>query len=308
VSASADLFDAVDPLGADDRVLSRYEKLIGLDGIKERLLKESELLINPDALERWSKEQHGQRIAAVDAFAERRPLFLFAGDVGTGKTELAETFGEALGRRDRIEVLLFGLSLAARGSGAVGEMTKLISDAFAAVETEIPLPHDKVQIAGILLIDEADALAQSRAESQMHHEDRAGVNALIRRIDRISDQGRPVITVLCTNRLEAIDPAVRRRAAAEFEFERPDQAQREAVIAASLAGSDITASDISELAEQTGDVHGRGYGFTYSDLRMRLIPAAILAAYPDQPLTAKLVAEQVVVHPPTPPFGGLGEL
>jgi AAA+ superfamily predicted ATPase len=307
MSASTDLFDAVDPLGADDRVLSRYENLIGLDEVKQRLLKESELLINSGALERWSEKHHGQRIAAVDAFAERRPLFLFAGDVGTGKTELAETFGEALGRRDRIEVLLFGLSLAARGSGAVGEMTKLISDAFAAVETEIPVPQGKVQIAGILLIDEADALAQSRAEAQMHHEDRAGVNALIRRIDRISDQGRPVITVLCTNRLEAIDPAVRRRAAAEFEFERPNQAQREAVIAASLAGSRITAGEISELAEQTGDVHGRGYGFTYSDLRMRLLPAAILAAYPDHPLTGELVAEQVVGHPPTPPFGGLGE-
>jgi len=307
VSATADLFDAVDPLGSDDRVLSRYENLVGLDEFKQRLLKESELLINSGALERWSVQHHGHRIAAVDAFAERRPLFLFAGDVGTGKTELAETFGEALGRRDRIDVLLFGLSLAARGSGAVGEMTKLISDAFAAVEAEIPIPQDKVQIAGILLIDEADALAQSRAESQMHHEDRAGVNALIRRIDRIADQRRPVITVLCTNRLEAIDPAVRRRAAAEFEFERPDRAQREAVITASLEGSGITAEEIAEIVEQTGDAHGRGYGFTYSDLRMRLLPAAILAAYPDRPLTAKLVAEQVAAHPPTPPFGGLGK-
>jgi AAA+ superfamily predicted ATPase len=136
----------------------------------------------------------------------------------------------------------------------------------------------------------------------MHHEDRAGVNALIRRIDRISDQGRPVITVLCTNRLAAIDPAVRRRAAAEFEFERPSRAQREAVISAALAGCDITREEITEIAEQTGEVGGRDYGYTYSDLRMRLIPAAILAAYPDQKLTAALIFDQIATHPPTPPF------
>ena len=33
--------------------------------------------------------------------------------------------------------------------------------------------------AVILLVDEADALAQSREAAQMHHEDRAGVNAFL---------------------------------------------------------------------------------------------------------------------------------
>jgi SpoVK/Ycf46/Vps4 family AAA+-type ATPase len=305
VTSVSDLFDAVDPL-PDAAARDRYGHLVGLDEVKERLLKESELLLVPAALKAWSERCHDGQIAAVRAFAERRPLFLFAGDVGTGKTELAETFGDAVSRANDIDVMLFRLSLAARGSGAVGEMTKLISDAFGAVEDEIPVPDGPPQIAGVLLIDEADALAQSRAEAQMHHEDRAGVNALIRRIDRVSSQRRPVLTVLCTNRLDAIDPAVRRRAADEFEFERPDLAQREAVFSASFAGSGIGPAEITEIARQTGDEGGRGYGYTYSDLRMRLIPAAILAAYPDSPLSAKLVLDQVASHPPTQPFGQAG--
>ena len=47
----------------------------------------------------------------------------------------------------------------------------------------MPIPRErKPELAAILLIDEADALAQSPAQSQMHHEDRAGVNALVRKI------------------------------------------------------------------------------------------------------------------------------
>jgi AAA+ superfamily predicted ATPase len=302
MTSKSDLFDAVDPL-PEPLAHDRYANLVGLDEVKDRLLKEGEMLLAPDALRGWADRCHGHQIAAVKAFAERRPLFLFAGDVGTGKTELAETFGDALARARGIDVLLFRLSLAARGSGAVGEMTKLISDAFGVVEEEIPVPDGAPRLAGILLIDEADALAQSRAATQMHHEDRAGVNALLRRIDRVSSQGRPVLTVLCTNRLEAIDPAVRRRAADEFEFKRPDSAQRKAVLVTALAESGIDRQQIAEIAARTGPTEGREYGHTYSDLRMKLIPAAILAAYPDDPLTAEVILNQLDSHPPTPPFG-----
>lgn len=70
----------------------------------------------------------------------------------------------------------------------------------------------------MLLIDEADALAQSRENAQMHHEDRAGVNAFIRGIDRIANQKLPAAVLMCTNRLKALDPAVQRRAAEVLTF------------------------------------------------------------------------------------------
>ena len=60
----------------------------------------------------------------------RPPLVVLAGDVGSGKTELAETIGDAVARQEKIDITLFPLSLSTRGQGRVGEMTQLLSAAF----------------------------------------------------------------------------------------------------------------------------------------------------------------------------------
>lgn len=52
----------------------------------------------------------------------RTALVILAGDVGTGKTELAETVGDPLAWSLGTKVTLFPLSLSARGHGAAGEM------------------------------------------------------------------------------------------------------------------------------------------------------------------------------------------
>ncbi len=76
----------------------------------------------------------------------------------------------------------------------------------------------------------ADALAQARELEQMHHEVSAGVNALIRGVDRLARTRRPGLTVMCTNRVSAIDPAIQRRAAAVLTFSRPNDAQRRSLL------------------------------------------------------------------------------
>src|SRR5262249_10504903 len=174
-----------------------------------------------------------QKVQLIDFFRDRPPLFIFAGDVGTGKTALAETFGDAVAREADLRITLYALSLNARGTGAVGEMTGLLSKAFDEVKqaAKRSVGHSGKHRSGIvLLIDEADALAQSRELGQMHHEDRAGVNALIRGVDDLATGNVPAIVIMCTNRLEALDPAVRRRAAATFTFTRPNEAQRSAFL------------------------------------------------------------------------------
>jgi SpoVK/Ycf46/Vps4 family AAA+-type ATPase len=304
VTESTDVFDRVEKF-PNPAAGERYARLVGLDDAKERLLKESRLLLNAGLLEDWSKKRHGGAVLpVVGAFAERIPLFVFAGDVGTGKTALAETFGHELARAEGIPVTLMPLSLNARGSGRVGEMTSLIAAAFRAVEERVGGQRGakRPTAAVILLIDEADALAQSREASQMHHEDRAGVNALIRGIDHVSAHGMPVITVMCTNRSAAIDPAVKRRAAQIFEFERPTDEQRAEVLGRAFEGAGLKTKDIQELVRLTGPLDGRSYGYTYSDLTIRLIPGVVIDAFPDKPLTAARVAELVASHPPTAPF------
>ena len=289
----------------DATAAKRFASLVGLDEMKERLLKEARLLLDPESLAAWSKKHYHGKIKIIEFFRDRPPLFIFAGDVGTGKTILAETFGDAVAREAEIGVMLYALSLNARGTGAVGEMTSLLSAAFTEVKQAAKRGAGrggKHSSGIVLLIDEADALAQSRELGQMHHEDRAGVNALIRGVDDLATGNLPAIVVMCTNRLDALDPAVRRRAAVTFTFTRPNEAQRLAFLKPVLEELNFSAQQIHALVTATGATHGRAYGYTYSDLAQRLLPGLLLAAYPSSAITYELAKRVVEQHPPTPPF------
>ncbi len=208
----------------------RYLRLVGLDDIKDQLRREALLLADPGRLDAWAEKHHGEHLLALALFRDRAPLFVFAGDVGAGKTALAESFGCAMADTLDVPVYLYRLKLTARGSGLVGEMTTLIGDAFALILAEGRKARGArgPKSAIVVVVDEADALAQSRAAEQMHHEDRAGVDALLAGVDSLAGEALPVIVVMCTNREQAMDPAVTRRAAAIFTFERPDDEQRRA--------------------------------------------------------------------------------
>jgi SpoVK/Ycf46/Vps4 family AAA+-type ATPase len=289
----------------DPAAARRFGSLVGLDQMKERLLKEARLLLDPESLIAWSNKHYRKKSKIVDLFRDRPPLFIFAGDVGTGKTILAETFGDAVAREADIGVSFYALSLNARGTGAVGEMTSLLSAAFAEVKQAAKrgaARAGKQKSGVILLIDEADALAQSRELGQMHHEDRAGVNALIRGVDDLATGNLPAIVVMCTNRLDAFDPAVRRRAAVTFTFSRPNEEQRAAFLTPVLEELGFSAQQIHSLVVATGATHGRSYGYTYSDLAQRLLPGLVFAAYPSNPITFDSAKDVVARHPPTPPF------
>lgn len=289
----------------DADAMDRYANLVGLDTVKERLEKEAEVMLRPDLMHKWSQEHHGTKLLALERLLQRPPLFVFAGDVGTGKTELSLTFGDNFARANKIKVDLYSLSLRARGSGAVGEMTRLISDAFRHLQSVCHKKptHDKKPVsATILLIDEADSLAQSRELAQMHHEDRAGVNALIRGIDDIAAAKLSCLIVMCTNRLSALDPAVQRRAAAVFEFVRPNLKLRKHLLETQLQGIGLKDPEIADIAEALGETKQRDYGYTFSDITQRFIPALVLAAYPKRKITHDLAQKVISEMSPTPPF------
>ena len=284
----------------------RYETLVGLDDVKSRLVRHAVCMLSPDRLAAWAGRQHGdEHLPLLATFASRPPMFVLAGDVGTGKTALAETFGDAVARESGLPVTLFRLSLTARGSGAVGEMTQLLAAAFAEVSRAARGQRDRHgQRKGgvILVIDEADALAQSRELAQMHHEDRAGVNELIRGIDDLARSDLPVVVVMATNRLSALDPAIRRRAADTFRFSRPTREQRAELLRRLFAGTPLAGRSLAGLVAATGETSERSYGWTYSDLTDRLVTAAVLDAFPDQPLSVARVTTLAKTMEPTPPF------
>ena len=299
-----DLFDAVEEY-PNSRLQDKYARLVGLDQEKDRISKEARILLRPKEIENWSKQYYGSVVPLARSFDERMPLLLFSGDVGTGKTSLAESFPDKVARDLKIATTLYRLSLGARGTGAVGQMTSLITTAFSRIEEaarKIAFDDSGPRGAIVLLIDEADALAQSRELSQMHHEDRAGVNALIRGIDRIGSGNHPAIVVLCTNRIEALDPAIVRRAADIFRFKRPNLEQRLTILGCSLSGLGFDNGQIQGLAQLLGDSNGLGYGCTYSDLTARFLPDVLLDAFPGSPVDFERVKAQAKEFTPTPPF------
>ena len=302
MSTVEDLFHPIIELPEPVRA-ERYRRLVGVDNVKGRLRKEAQLLAHPGLLHRWAAEHHGTGLPALTLFTDRAPLIVFAGDVGCGKSALAESFGCDLAESLNLPVFLYRLKLTARGSGLVGEMTTLIGEAFAHLLAQGRRARGSRGPGSvfILVVDEADALAQSRAAGQMHHEDRAGVDALLAGVDSLVGEAVPVLVIMCTNRERALDPAVLRRAAATFHFTRPDEPERHTVLAAALAGTEIDTEAISKLAALTGPGGDRP-GFTYSDLTQRLIPAAILDAFPDKPLTADIMLATAASTEPTPEF------
>ncbi len=302
MTTAEDLFHPVIELPEPARA-ARYQRLVGVDDIKDRLRREAHVLANPAALTAWAAEHHEVGLPALSLMADRAPLFVFAGDVGAGKTALAESFGCDLADTLNLPVYLYRLRLTARGSGLVGEMTTLIGDAFAHLLTVGRKARGRggPSTVYILVVDEADALAQSRAAQQMHHEDRAGVDALLSGVDSLAGEQVPVLVVMCTNRERALDPAVLRRAAAIFTFGRPDDSQRRIVLTAALNGTGIDPVAIDKLVVLTGE-SGTCPGFTYSDLTQRLVPAAILAAFPDKPLTADILLDVAAGLESTPEF------
>jgi SpoVK/Ycf46/Vps4 family AAA+-type ATPase len=282
----------------------RLARLVGLDDHKVRLAKILGLLVNPAGLESWAQKHHPEAKALLKQVLRRPALVVLAGDVGSGKTELAETIGDAVARQEKIEITLFPLSLSSRGQGRVGEMTQLLSAAFDyTVEAATKPKSDRGRSRGavILLVDEADALAQSRESAQMHHEDRSGVNAFIRGIDRLANGQLPAAVIMCTNRLGALDPAVKRRAAEILSFERPNDVQRHAVLDGALRALGLSEKEIDELVTATGKGKGR-HGFTFSDLTQRLLPAIVLDAYPTRGVDPARALEIAGQMQPTPPF------
>ncbi len=278
----------------DAQLEAQAQRLIGFGRRYDRLCGQMRLLTDVAGVKRWADDHHGGGTALVAALGDRYPLVVFHGDVGTGKTATAEAAADALVRLLDVDGFLLKLSTRVRGIGHVGEMSTLISDAFAEAVT---LAGKKRFVA--LIVDEGDALAFNRAAERAHHEDRVGVNTLIQKIDDARQLDGRLLIFLCTNRFAALDPAILRRASLIEEFQRPNEDERRQLLTADLDGVAIDPAVIEELVTITAPHEGRP-GFTFSDIRTRLLPMAVARAYPSRPLTAEDLLVAAAELEPTP--------
>ncbi|MGC8934767.1 MAG: AAA family ATPase, partial [Thermoproteota archaeon] len=106
----------------------------------------------------------------------------------------------------------------------------------------------------VLFIDEIDALAVRRED--IHEESRRVLSVLLTRLDGIKTKPG-ILTIGATNRIEDLDPAVRRRFDEEIYFRLPNLKDRKEIFR--LYAKHLPEEELEELANKTE-------GFSGSDI------------------------------------------
>ncbi|KAI3654773.1 hypothetical protein MP228_000153 [Amoeboaphelidium protococcarum] len=236
-----------DPVAVDSNVT--FDSVGGLDGhIKS--LKEMVLLplMYPEVFEKFS-------------LVPPRGV-IFHGPPGTGKTLLARALANACSFGDQ-KVAFFMRKGADVLSKWVGDSERQLKELFEQARQMSP---------AIIFFDEIDGLAPVRSakQDQIHS---SIVTTLLALMDGLDSRGN-IVVIGATNRIDAIDPALRRtgRFDREFLFSLPDMGARKKIIQINSQAWNPPLHDqmLEELAEVT-----RGYGG--SDLRGLCTEAALCA-------------------------------
>jgi SpoVK/Ycf46/Vps4 family AAA+-type ATPase len=269
-----------------------FDQLIAINEQKETLLNSLELFFNKTKVEKWHKTHHASKLAFFSNILSGTPLIILSGDVGCGKTALAHSIGTPLSNVIKKRVITYETPSNIRGGGHVGEIGNRITDAFTQVKKSI-----KADEMGILIIDEADDLATDRDQNQAHHEDRAGLNVLIKQIDLVSREKIVLAVILITNRLKVLDPAVVRRAVQVIEFERPNAESRKLVFESIFEGATLSPYELDKLIlASEGEVL-----YSFSDLIQKVGKQALfLAIQTNKPFTVDLYLNVLKTVKPSP--------
>lgn len=246
---------------------TEFNQLTGIDKEKSNLLSSLIHLLDDKLINGWLKTHHNGNLPIFEHVNSGTPLIVLEGDVGCGKTALAQSIGTILSTSINKKVKVFETPSNIRGGGLVGEISNRITEAFD--QTKRNLKKDDL---GILIIDEADDIATSREQNQAHHEDRAGLNVLIKQLDLIKRDNKKLAVILITNRVGVLDPAVRRRCSLQLRFNRPTKDSLKDVLTYILSDVEASEKAIDDLAHELAK---KEVLYSFSDLIQRVTKEAI---------------------------------
>jgi len=179
---------------------------------------------------------------------------LLHGPPGTGKTLLAKAVAN---ESEANFILLNGPEIMSK---FYGESEKKIRDMFAEAEKTSP---------AIIFIDELDAIASKR-EDAVGEVERRVVSQILTMMDGLKSRGK-VVVIGATNRINSIDPALRRpgRFDREIGINVPDKEGRLQILKIHTRGMPLTKNvNLNELASVT-------HGFVGADLEALTKEAAM---------------------------------
>ncbi|NXU85284.1 ATAD2 protein, partial [Xiphorhynchus elegans] len=189
---------------------------------------------------------------------------LFYGPPGTGKTLVARALANVCSRGDR-KVTFFARSAADCMSKWVGESERQLRLVFEQAYQRRP---------SIIFFDEIDALAPRRS-SQQDQVHSSVVGTLLTLMDGLASRGE-VVVIGATNRLDSIDPALRRpgRFEREFHFNLPNKEERLEIFQIHTRDWTVKPSDnlLEELAEKC-------VGYCGADINALCVEAGLCALH-----------------------------
>lgn len=151
--------------------------------------------------------EHENRFALVAAGLAPRRRVLIHGPPGNGKTSLAAAFAVRLGMTG------YALSLHSTVDSYMGSTGKALADAWEVTRDEHHL----------LLLDELDAIAGTRGWGGVNGASEREYNLIVATMLKLLDEPTGGVIVASTNRVNVVDPAIRRRFDVELELESPSE-------------------------------------------------------------------------------------
>jgi len=86
--SGSQLFE-IERLLPDELIMASGKRLVGFDARYDRIRRDLHLLSAPEEVRAWSRRLYGRELPLCEIVADRYPLLIFIGDVGTGKTVTA---------------------------------------------------------------------------------------------------------------------------------------------------------------------------------------------------------------------------